>query len=320
MTNLFLTNRELEQLGPKQKIEYFSNLKDYCISEYTRKNRKSCYKIVTKVYSKLRNYDYDIRGLKNIPQNGQALYVCNHSNSHDILTAIEIFKDMGLNASVLVASDDLNGMTKTLFRSCEAVSIDRRDKNSTEEGVYTLSANLVSGMPGVIFGEGTWNLHPYKRMQQIKIGSAKIGAITEMPIIPTIFEYVEIPDICKREKELYTKCIISFGEPIYIKRDTSLVFQTQEVQQSLENSRLQLWKELNIVRTSLKQVKPELYLNHTYLKKFDGLGYIYDSKSESEFLFSKDGTPVINEFYLDAHGNFIPGITEKEDGKKYIKR
>ncbi len=320
MTDLFLNNRQLEQLDSKQKVEYFSRLKEFCVSEYSRKNRGLGYETVTKVYANLRNYDYEIVGLENIPKNGQAVYVCNHSNSHDILTAIEIFKNMGLNASVLVASDDLNVITRTIFRSCDAVLIDRRNKNSTEQGVYTLASNLISGMPVVIFGEGTWNLHPYKTMQQIKIGSAKISAIAEEPIIPTIFEYVEVPSICKKEKELYTKCIISFGKPIYIKRDISLISQTNKVQKILENRRLQIWRQLETMKTSLKQVKSELYLNHTYLKKFDGLGYTYDSKAESEFLFSMDGKNVANEFCLDIYGNLIPGITEKEEGKKYIKK
>jgi 1-acyl-sn-glycerol-3-phosphate acyltransferase len=320
MTDRFLTNGQLEQLTTKQKIEYFSNLKEYCISEYSRKNLGLGYGTVTKIYSKLRHYDYDIRGKSNIPEDGRALFVCNHSNSHDILTAIEIFRKLGFNTSVLVASDDLGSLTRKLFQSCDAVLIDRRDKNSTEKGVYTFSANIINGMPGVIFGEATWNLHPYKRMHQIKIGSAKIGAITETPIIPTLFEYVEVPKICSREKDLYTECIIHFGSPIYIKKEDSLITQTNQIQKILEQMRFQIWSEIGIKKESIEDIDKEMYLNHTYLKKFDGLGYTYDSESESKFLFSKNEKTTQNEFHLDEKGNFVPGITLKEEGKKYIKR
>ena len=313
MTEMFLSNKQLEQMSSEQKQSYFYNLKEYCINNVSRKFFGSGYEIVTKIYSKfLRNYDYEIKGQENIPEDGKALFVCNHSNSHDILTAIEIFKDMGLHSSVLVASDDLNILTKTLFRSCNAVLIDRRDKSSTENGVYALCSNIINGMPGVIFGEATWNLHPFRPMQQIKIGSAKIGAITEVPIIPSLFEYVEVPRICSRETELFTKCIVSFGSPIYIERGISLIMQTQKVQAVLEQNRLRIWDELGIKKSSVKDVNQELYLNHTYLKKFDGPGYIYDSKSEAKFLFSGNGLPVENEFYLDDKGNFVPGITEKK--------
>ncbi len=45
-------------------------------------------------------------------------------------------------------------------------------------------------------------------MQQIKIGAAYISAISQTKIIPTIFEYVEVPDLVDKEKKIYIKNVL----------------------------------------------------------------------------------------------------------------
>lgn len=313
MDNIFLSNKEVEKLTTKEKINYYSKLKKYCIiKEKHNIKSKIGHEIITQIYPFLRNYDYDIIGIENIPDNGKALFLCNHSNSHDFFTAHEVFKKIGSSVSVLCASDDLNIATEFLFKSCNAVLIDRRNKSSIEKGICSFSTNLIEGMPGVIFGEGTWNLHPYKPMQQIKIGASNIAAISEVPIIPTIFEYIEVPQICSKESQLYSKCIVSFGHPIFISREENLIYQTKMLQITMEEKRLDLWKKIGIMRSTINDINQDIYLNHTYLKKFDALGFTYDSESESRFLFSKDNKPVENEFHIDESGNFVPGVTYKK--------
>lgn len=321
MAGVFLPNRELEKLTTKEKIAYFSKLREYCMNASTKREKKLNigHEIITKIYPNLRSYDYEIIGLENIPDNGKALFLCNHSNSHDFFTAHEVFKKVGSNVSVFCASDDLNFATATLFRACDAVLIDREDKASAEKGICDFSASLMTGMPGVLFGESTWNLHPYKPMQQLKIGAANIAAITDVPIIPTIFEYVEVPRTCDKESELYTVCLVKFGQPIKISKEESLVSQTNTLQTIMEQNRLQLWNDIGTMRKSLDDVDQEIYLNHTYLKKFGALGFTYDSESEAKFLFSKDNQPVENEYHLDENGNFVPGVTYKKTRVPYTK-
>lgn len=307
-----LSNNKLESLPIKERIRYFENLKEYCKElNYSRKNSKSIIKpMISKVFPILRNYNYEIIGEENIPSDGKCLFICNHSNSHDFFTAQEVFKKLGTNVSVFAAEDDLNLLSRFIFKYCDAVLIDRNNKESTKNGILDLSSNLFD-IPGVIFGEGTWNLHPYKPMQQIKIGAAKIAAIAEVKVIPTIFEYVETTKICDKEKELYTNCIIKFGNPISISREESLIEQTNHIQTVLEEMRLDLWKDLNILKTSIKDVDQQLYLNHTYLKKFGAFGFNYDSANEEKFLFSKNNERIENEFYLNERNEFVPGITQK---------
>ena len=45
-------------------------------------------------------------------------------------------------------------------------------------------------------------------MQTIKVGGTQTAMIADTVVVPTIFEYVEIPDIVSKEKELYKKCIV----------------------------------------------------------------------------------------------------------------
>jgi len=312
--SIILSNKEIEALTFEERNKYFLKLQEYLEKLQILNNKKLGlgHEIITKIYPFLRNYDYEIIGAENIPDNGKALFLCNHSNSHDFFTPHEVFKKLGSNVCVFCANDDINIATQILFKACDAVLIDRRNKKSTENGMIEFSSNLVSGMPGVLYGESTWNLHPYKPMQQIKLGASMIGAMTGVPIIPTIFEYVEVPKICEKESELYTKCVVKFGQPIMISREESLIKQTQNLQTIMEQSRLDLWNELGIMRTSLSDVDIEKYLNHTYLKKFEAIGFTYDSLSESKFLYSKDKLPVENEFCLDENGNFVPGVTYKK--------
>ena len=152
-------------------------------------------------------------------------------------------------------------------------------------------------------GESTWNLHPTKPMQKVKAGVAQISLITGKPIVPVIFEYVEINQKCRKEKELYKKCIVEFGKPICISVENNIFEQTSKVQEAMEMMRKELWEELGIVKDSISSVNKEIYLNHLYLKKYKAIGFKYDSEHESQFLLEKE-----NEYCVDKEGKFVPGI------------
>lgn len=309
---LHLSNHELEALPLSQKQNYYHQLKDYC--EDLKEQRKSirAKKLIKEICPFLRSFPYELRGVENIPESDEAIFVCNHSNSHDIFLAHEVLENLGRKASVMVATDCLSLVHKTAFYLADATFIDRRSKESSVNGVYELASKMLEGQCGVIFGEATWNLHPILPMQAIKIGGAKIGAITEKVVIPTIFEYVEIPEIHSKESHLYKKCIVYFGHPLKIDQTKSLVAQSLLIEKSMIKIRRELWEELNIKRDKLSDINPPLYLNHTYLKKFKAFGFTYDSEKEAKFLFSPNNQNVVNEYHLDENNNFVPGITLKK--------
>lgn len=315
----FLTTKELQMLSKDKKLQYFNDLKKASLELYNTKRNKNGLgkKLVRQVYPNFRNFDYKFIGEENIPKDGLCLFACNHSNSHDILTAIEVFGELGLNISPLIANDDLNIFTKTLFASCDAVLFDRRIKKEGQLAILEMSSRLINGPAGLIFPEATWNLHPYKAMQDIKLGISNIAAITNYPIIPVIFEYVESPDLCLKEENLYSTCIVRFGKPIYIDPTNSLISQTDKVQSKMEEMRIENWIKLGIEKTPLDEEGIEKYLIHTYLKKFKGLGFIYDSETESKYLLSKNKAPVENEYCL-RNGLFVPGVTSKKEGKRLV--
>ena len=97
-------------------------------------------------------------------------------------------------------------------------------------------------VPVIIFGESTWNIHPYRAIHPIKPGGVKIAAIAQVPIIPTIIEYVEVPYCCNREKEIYSKCIVKFGEPQLVSLEESLIIQTNKLYDKLKEMRLEYGK------------------------------------------------------------------------------
>lgn len=317
-----ISNKELEQMNLESKIEYFIELSKLSLEKQSKlSTRKNIFhKFVATIAPHLRNYDFEIIGEENIPDNGKALFMCNHSGSHEFFTIHEAFDKIGSNVSAFAASNGLSSAIKYIFEKSSTVLVDRNDKNSIENATLTFASRLSNGEPGALFGEGTWNIHPYRAMQPIKIGGAKIAAIADVPVVPTIIEYLEVPDICDSEKDIYSKCIVKFGEPILISRTDSLISQTDKIYNTLVDMRTSIWKEAGCYRCSIEDVNKDVYLNHTYLKKFDALGGVeYDTIQELRYIYAKNGIPLENEYHINVIGEFVPGVTTKEEGKKYIK-
>jgi hypothetical protein len=239
-----------------------------------------------------------------------ALFVCNHSNSHDIFVVNEVFKKIKIPVSTLVAWDGLNFLSRTIFRMSDATFINRNDSTSKENGVLDLCSKIIGGRNGFVFGEATWNLHPFRTMQPIKAGPIEIALITKKKIIPTIFEYVEVPYKCEKESELYSKCIVMFGHQFKVNMENNVFKQAQMLQHEMETMRWNIWKENGNERKSIDDVNQSVYLNHTYIKKFMAMGFTYNSEYEFQFLLRNNSGTYENEFCLDEAGQFVPGISQ----------
>lgn len=88
-----------------------------------------------------------------------------------------------------------------------------------------------------------------------------------------------------------------------------MISQTLKIQKTIEESRLELWKKLDVKKDYTLLADKQRYVNHTYLKKFDAFGFTYDSESEQKHLFSSINQPVENEYILTSNNEFIPGVT-----------
>lgn len=305
-------NSEFEMMTPEEKKAYFNKLRNYCYSLKKIKPKISMgQRLIERYNPKIRKFDYEFDGIENIPDDG-AILVINHSNSHDIINVYEFLTSFGLDSSVLLTSEGLNPAVLNLFKSANATIIDRFDKTKSMNGVYQLSNKVLNQCIGVIFSEGTWNLHPIKPMQNIRIGAAKVSAITKKPIIPTIMEYIEIPTLCDKESKLYKKCIIHFGKPILIDEENSLITQTLQIQKRMEDMRREIWILNDIKRDKMEDINPILYINHTWLKEYDGLANGFDANTENRAIYSKDGILPENEYYINEYGEFVPGTIPKK--------
>jgi len=183
-----------------------------------------------------------------------------------------------------------------------------------------LSKKIISGNDGVIFGESTWNLHPILPMHNIRKGAATISAISQVPIIPTIFEYMEEDGIIKTEGQLYKKCLIRFGKPVMIDYGENFIIQSDKIREEMIRIRKEIWKDYNIRKECISDIDPLIYINHTYLKKFKALGFTYDSKKEQEYILFLENDKKVNEYTIDSEGNLYPGITEKSFELRKILR
>lgn len=306
-----MKNANVRNLEIYQAREYFEKLREECLLVRDSQLRVGQGLIKT-FYPLLRSYKLEIEGEENVPKDSNALFVVNHSNSHDIFTAYEVLSKLQRRGSVMVATDCLNPVTTELFNISNATLLDRRVPEERQNAVLGLSKKIIGGNDGVIFGESTWNLHPTLPMHNIKQGSSKISLIAQVPVIPTIFEYIEEEGIINTESKLYRKCVIVFGKPIMINYEEDLITQTNKIKAEMEQMRKNIWKTYNIRRTAISEIDPNEYINHTYLKKFKALGFTYDSKKEQEFLLFLANELKENEYTIDANGEFVPGITEKD--------
>lgn len=301
---------ELANLSISGRKEYFETLKKQCL-EIKSKQLHIGQDLIKSVYPTLRNYKIEIQGEENIPHDSNVLFVANHSNSHDIFTAYEMFSFLNRRGSVMVATDCLSPVITGVFNISNATLLDRRVKEERSQSVLNLSNKILNGNDGLIFGEGTWNLHPYMTMHNIQNGASKISLITQVPIIPTIIEYIEKDELVLTDAQLFSKCVIRFGKPIMINIDEVLSLQSDYIKNEMSRIREQIWKDYNVKKGNENVVDPQMYLNHTYAKKFKAMGFTYDSKSEQEYLLFAKEEKKENEYMLDEQGNFIPGITQK---------
>lgn len=314
-----LDSKVIENMASDERVQYFAKVKEFCLNQKNAKqrNNKLIRAIMGRVSPVVRTYDFEIVGKENIPTDGNVLFVANHSNVHDFYTMQETFSSLGIAQTFLASNECINAFIQFVFESCGGVLFNRSDKGAAKQALLDFTTNIVKGMPGIIYPEATWNLHPYKPMHLIKPGAVIVSAIADAKIVPLIFEYIEVPKCCTKENKIYDKCVVAFFPPVEITGSNSIFAQTDMLQRTLEQSRTELWHTLGINK-DIHSINQEVYLNHTYLKKFGGT-IEYNAEQELHFLRAKDQLSAENEYHLDENGVFCPGTLTREEGKRYIE-
>ena len=307
-----------KKMSITERKEYYKDLRRYCIDNVVPNMSKSFFgpKVVTNLYMKdFYSEKLELEGVENLDMN-QSIFLCNHSTAHDIFSMYNIMERLKRNTTVMVATDCLNPFSLATFKLADATLLDRNSKKSANNSIVLASSKVLNGKNLVIFGEATWNLHPFKLMHDIKKGGAMISAITSVPVVPTILEYIEVPRLCDKELDLYKKIVVRFGKPLSVSGSDDIIAKTLEIQTEMEKIRREIWQVNGVNRTSLYDIDKMLYLNHTYQKKYKAVGFTYDSLKEEKFLRSNDGSKIENEYCLDENNQLVPGITPK---KKILK-
>lgn len=311
----FLSGKKIEGLSTLEREAYFKELKDISLSLCIKKKSEIARRALIAICPMLNGIEVELRGVENVPENDSAIFVCNHSNAHDMYTTQETFHRLDRVVSPFAGSDCLSPFANTAFSLLNTTFVDRLDKESGKMATCELINRVLNGQDIYMCPESTWNIHPQKPMHDIKLGPANIGAASGKLVVPMNYEYVEIPDIVEKESQIFERVIVTFGKPIKIDPRLSMIGQTIVIQKALTTIRLNTWQELGIDKTHLSDRDIEVYLNHTYYKKFGAFAFEYDSAYEAQFLYSSNGMPVENEYHLDSQGRFVPGVTLKR--KKY---
>lgn len=147
-------------------------------------------------------------------------------------------------------------------------------------------------------------------MHIIQNGAAKISLISQVPVIPAIMEYIEVNDLVESDAQLFKKCIIRFGKPIYLSYNNDLIGESRSIRNAMSNIRKDIWTDFKINRDSIEDIDPIMYVNHTYAKKFKALGFTFDSETEQKYLLF-DSESKESEYRIDENGEFKPGIITK---------
>lgn len=265
---------EILDMGDTARREYFNRIKTYSNGVPFTTHAGLLYKTLPTVMVNFQNYELDIdyeglrRAISICEQTPfkSGIFTVNHSNSHDGPNMHSVLSHEGLIVSLLVASDPLSPILKKVFENVNSTTIDRKSADSKYDGTMEMLHRLICGQYIVIYPESTWNLHPTRPMQGVKRGAIFLGAASNQPVIPTIMEYIEIPELFTKESKMYRKVVIRFGEPIFVKQNVNIDLQASELEKTMAEMRKQIWDNEGINRNSLNEMNPLVNANHTALK------------------------------------------------------
>lgn len=260
--------------------------------------------IYSRIAKELNKFNIEFIGLENIPDS-PCMFICNHSNSHDFYTIQQLFDVLNRRVSVLVGSDCLNLPSRILFQLGSSIMVDRRIAEERHNSKKIMFDKLNSASDVFVFGEGTWNLHPYKLMQPISKGAVEVGCDADAYILPVVFEYVEVKAPVISDEQLFKKCIIKFAEPLKIRYNSNVIIATAMIEEQMSAMKAHLKKENNCFYQSLDDVDADIYVNHTYYKKNTPL-FKFDSDYEAQFLRKVNGIEQDNEFVKNESGLLVP--------------
>ena len=198
--------------------------------------RKLLHKPLLLLMRSKRNFNLKTMGEINLDKvNCPAIFVVNHTNSHDIPVASEVIKK---HHHVLLGKQPLEFVDKIAFWLNGVIWVDRKNKGSKAQAKEKMISVLENGTNLLMFPEGTWNRSPNKTMLPLYWGVIDIAKESGAPIIPIILEYT--PNVC------YAK----IGEPIYIQKNANKNTEINSLRNIMATLRYELWEAQPITHRS----------------------------------------------------------------------
>lgn len=164
-----------------------------------------------------------------IKQSSPVIFVCNHSNMHDIPIAIEIIKRQ---VYVLLDDEPRKSIAGLAFSINGAVWVNRSSRESRAEAVRSMQRHLQKGHDLLLFPEGTWNVTDCLPMLPISWSVVRLARDNDCPIIPITLEY---PD--------FSSCYYSIGEPLRIQKEESDTEAINRLRDAMATMRWEFWSE-----------------------------------------------------------------------------
>lgn len=303
---MVLSKREEERLTSKEKLDYYSKLRDYC---KTRKLTNTTRGAIT-IAPKLKTITGKIckmlcrflsggfvevitDGLENIPE-GPVIFASTHQGILDNFVWITdcpkhslIFHSAETNKALLSAQ-----MNTGLI----LVTKDKKNSENRINAKLDMMSVLLNGHSVYICPETAWNLSPNKLHLPLNYGFLDIAQKTKVPVVPIVLEYTYDT---KTDKERITRVHIRYGKTIVVTENDKLSDKLEEYQEEVSTIRWQLIEEKGLfLRCDISNFE---YIN--FVK-----GNLRNLKmGKIDINRERSGIQGVNqEFYLFHHINDVP--------------
>lgn len=265
-----LKSHKESQLSTEEKITYYQNLREYY---KIQKISKSYVNATTFVHPLLREtmyldrkYKIKMMNLPPVKKEYPVIYVVNHSNMHDVPTAMKIIKDHFF----LLAGDEVKGTIPGLLFSLNGVCwVDRSDPIDMERAKDEMIKYVMHGHSVLEFPDTTWNISPNLLMYPFPWGVIEIAQKTCAPIVPIVTEYIE------------DTCYVTVGEEKYYTPYDNKEEAIRELRDTMATARWNTWEQFPVL--SRNEVEPKNlgdYIDQN-LKEYKRL----DVEKEQSYIF-----------------------------------
>lgn len=202
---------KMDIIGRKARKEYGYGNKKHDV----KTSREKIYHLMrqlTRDMIKGASMEISTKGEENLPKQGPALYVANHSSIFDTVLLVNTIKE----PCIFIGKKEVAKMPliNKWFDALGCIYIDREDKRQSLECILKGISELKSGQSIILFPEGTRTMGD--EMKPFKEGSFRLATKTGVPIVPIAFRHTDkVFEEYKRVKK--TKVQMNIGPIIETK-------------------------------------------------------------------------------------------------------